>query len=155
MNIVPYTKIKFDTSLTKDEVFDLFKSHYVQLDLFSSVKSNDKPLWGTLNKNSLRLTRAIKYKNSFLPLASLSVIEASIKNQIIIKFNMHVIVNIFMLMWLAGSGLVIYAMLQVKNEIMFGPILMFLFGYLMMQGGFWIEQRKLKKIIIDILNSIS
>lgn len=112
---------------------------------------------GTMSDNTFKISRVIRYRNSFLPVIKGTVSSFVNKTEIHISMKMHLVVRIFMIIWLSLVGipalLVLLATLialmnlnfQAINPMMFILIGMFLFGYCLMLFAFKAEARKSKK----------
>lgn len=112
---------------------------------------------GSISDKTFKISRVIRYRNSFLPVIKGTVSSFVNKTEIHISMKMSLFVRIGMIIWLSLVGipaiLVLFATLialinqnlQAINPMMFILIGMFLFGYCLMLFAFKAEARKSKK----------
>lgn len=112
---------------------------------------------GTISDNTFKISRAIRYRNSFLPVIKGTVSSFVNKTEIHISMKMPLIVRIFMIIWLSLTGIPALLILlttfialmrlnfQAINPFLFMPLGMFAFGYCLMFFAFKYEARKSKK----------
>ncbi|WP_300663801.1 hypothetical protein [Fluviicola sp.] len=112
---------------------------------------------GKIAEKSFKISRNISYGNSFLPVIKGTVSSFLNKTEIRISMKMHLAVTIFMIFWLSLTGIVAsFILITILQSLisfnfhglgfpMLIPVMMFLFGYLMMLFGFKYEARKSKK----------
>lgn len=105
-----------------------------------------------------QIKRVIFYRNSFLPRIYGEIEPYLNGSQIHIKMRMHVLVIVFMSIWL--GGVLFGAIAFLIGNIIYGfnitsliPVVMFLFGYGIMMGGFKYESRKAKAKLLIIFNA--
>tara|TARA_B100000767_G_C19451434_1_gene404202 strand:+ start:74 stop:514 length:441 start_codon:yes stop_codon:yes gene_type:complete len=111
-----------------------------------------KPLFGKRKENEFKVYRAIRYQNSFLPVAFGKISENGNEVLVEITLKMNIIVMIFMTVWLSFAliGAVTITFSGAEASLLI-PVGMVAFGYLPMQGGFWFEVPKLKKLVGNIV----
>lgn len=112
---------------------------------------------GTISDNAFKISRVIRYRNSFLPVIKGTVSSFVNKTEIHISMKMHLVVRIFMIIWLSLTGIPSLIILlatcialtkfnfQAINPILFLVLGMFLFGYCLMLLAFKAEAKKAKK----------
>lgn len=166
-DFVPIEKYTIQTNLSEEEVLlrlrkiignpdRRFQFSFMGIDLKKhSNASFDYE--GTISDNTFKISRVIRYRNSFLPVIKGTVSSFVNKTEIHISMKMHLVVTIFMIFWLSLTGIIASFILIIllQSLISFNfrglgfpmliPVMMFLFGYLMMLFGFKYEARKAKK----------
>jgi hypothetical protein len=112
------------------------------------------PYEGTIKSNEFKISRIISYRNSFLPVIRGSVSSFLNQREITISMGLNLFVKVFMIIWLSLS---LFASLLILVEFLNGsvhtnwlpekfiPLLMVVFGYVMMILAFKFESRKSKK----------
>ncbi len=126
---------------------------------FGFLSGPHKPYQGELDGKRFNITRIIHYRNSFLP-----VIKGEIRPEIEgcsidITMYPHPVVIAFMIFWLGTTGSIFFALLcnallsvvlsgtgdiASSSSGIFIPGLMFIFGYLLLTGGFKFESVRSK-----------
>ncbi|MDH5694110.1 MAG: hypothetical protein OEZ47_13515 [Gammaproteobacteria bacterium] len=113
-----------------------------------------KPLIGTFEGTHFKLRRAIIYRNSFIPVAIGKISPHKHGSIVDVTLRMNKFVIIFMCAWFSISSIFatkeIYSYyFESENMSLFG-VGAFIVGYIMMQGGFWLEVPKITKILMNI-----
>ncbi|MFN0063228.1 MAG: hypothetical protein ACKVPX_12040 [Myxococcaceae bacterium] len=117
---------------------------------------NHKPYQGQITGSTFKVTRVIHYRNSFLPTVVGSVRSDGTGAVIEATLRLNPFVTAFMALWLGGVtagaiGMTAHQLSGGKNPAAaVVPALMFVFGYLLMQGGFLFESRKAKRFLEEI-----
>jgi hypothetical protein len=107
------------------------------------------PFIGSVDEDSFKLSRDIRYRNSFLPLIRGHVLATPTGTQINVAMFMHPLVAVFMTFWLGMAGAGTFAIYSAKEASSSIPAGMFLFGLALMCGGFFPEAFKAKRILAD------
>ncbi len=109
------------------------------------------PFIGSIHDNSFRIRRAIRYRNSFLPLVWGHIGPTPNGARVTVTMFMHPLAFVFMLFWL---GMVGFSALTVKSASPAIPWAMFIFGIALCTGGFVPEAVKAKRLLSSVvLNS--
>lgn len=156
MKIFPFKKYEFTTLIPMEEVAKIISDNCERCSFGSLFARSKKVFCDSVEENKFKLYRAIKYQNSFLPILSGELKNKGGATTIVVIMRMPVFTNIFMVVWLsialiAALGLV----LKSDEPIFIVPLIMFLLGYGLMQGGFWYEVPKAKKLLNEIHKSSS
>ena len=102
------------------------------------------PFIGTVQDDSFRLRRDIRYRNSFLPLVWGRFISTPTGTRVSVTMFIHPLVALFMAFWL---GMVGYGALKDRSTppvVLWG---MFIFGLALTAGGFFPEAIKARRLI--------
>ena len=131
---------------------------------FSLFKNNStKPYEGEVAGNTFSISRIINYRNSFLPFITGRIDSYSGQTFITIEMRMFMPVIIFMCIWLGATGLVgllfllstLFKLKEVTQQdfsfVTFVPLIMFLFGWLLMFFAFKAESKKSKQFLLHLL----
>jgi hypothetical protein len=110
---------------------------------------------------SFEVQRNISYRNSFLPLISGTVEvpggvaalgQPSMGSLVQLTMRIHLLVGLFMLVWLSGVGLgCLVILVSWPGPIGLVPFGMLGFGVLMVSLGFWTEANKAEAFFKDLL----
>ncbi len=166
-DLLPVEKYTFLTNLSEEEALmrlrkiignpdRRFQFSFMGIDLRQhSTSSFDYE--GTMPGNTFKISRVIRYRNSFLPVIQGTVSTFVNKTEIRISMKMPLFVRIFMIIWLSLTGIpailillaTFIALMRLNfhaiHPMMFIPVGMFLFGYCLMLFAFKAEARKSKK----------
>ena len=161
MNFLPIENITYHTSLTQEEVVHRLKENTeleknLRFRLFSNKET--KCYEGYISEKYFSIKRIIGYGNSFLPRIKGSIQKDIQGTKIEVKMRLQDFVAVFLGIWCFGVGTGFIAILISsinKSEfepVMFIPLGMFLFAYLLTLGGFKSESSKSIKDIEKIIN---
>jgi hypothetical protein len=159
---VPYKNIIFESALSYNEIINRIQNRIEpKRSLFSRLrKNNGNHMYeGELFENEFKINRIILYRNSFLPIIYGTIISESNKTIINVKMKLHIIVKIFMGLWL--GFFVLEFLTNINNFIsdielnifLFMPMAMILFGYIFMTGMFKFESRKSKIYLEELFEA--
>jgi hypothetical protein len=118
-----------------------------------SLKPRSKPFEGSVDGEQFRISRVIGYRNSFLPQISGRIRQGPQGAVVEATLALHVVVMIFMAVWLLGVGCAGVAVLSATfsrgSFEPFGliPLGMFVFGVLLCTLGFNFEASKAKALL--------
>ncbi|PKN93757.1 MAG: hypothetical protein CVU44_08045 [Chloroflexi bacterium HGW-Chloroflexi-6] len=156
MKFLPYERFRIRTSLSSQEAVNRLENAIEPKRFFRFFGASEKPYEGKLEGSHFEISRIIGYRNSFLPRIKGDV-ESEISGcSISISMQPHVFVITFMIFWLGGVGFAFLAALgsfvsslgqtsTADPSFLLIPGGMFIFGYLMVLGGFKFESVKSKK----------
>lgn len=147
----PSEKVIFKTQLSKEEVLEKLNQNveYSELNIID-FKTYTKPYKGKINGNLFEINRVISYRNSFLPQIKGEVRQSINGTEIEVKMSIHLIILVFMMVWLLGVFFAFLATLVacILNDISFFPliipIVMFMIGVGIAYLGFTYETKKVK-----------
>lgn len=120
---------------------------------------------GTVSENSFKISRSIRYQNSFLPVIKGTINTYLGKTEITISMTLNPFVKIFMIVWLSLAGIpsaiillalgrmLIHFYFKGFSPFLLIPIGMFIFGYLLMFLAFKSEARVSKKRINQLFEA--
>jgi hypothetical protein len=108
------------------------------------------PFIGSVQSESLRIRRDIRYRNSFLPIIWGRVIQNGVGTRVSVTMFLHPLVTLFMIFWLGFVGRMAASVPSWSSMI---PAVMFIFGIAMTLGGFIPEAIKAKRLISDTVTS--
>ncbi|NME72833.1 hypothetical protein [Flammeovirga aprica] len=162
MKFLPFENLTYQTKLDSEEVLhrisDIIepKKAIRITGIFGS--SNHKPYEGSIEKNTFQMNRIINYRNSFLPIINGVVEKGKYGTEIKVKMKLHIFVMLFISIWLgiaAIASLALFPMLLMGNfdSISSLPFWMFVFGYVVVLGGFKYESRKSKKYLAELFEA--
>ena len=153
MNILPFERYDIESEMSINELFASIDQGCESWS-FSYAYSGavSKPLLGGRQGMNFKLYRAIRYHNSFLPIAFGRITKIDGKSVVKITLRMNILVMVFMAIWLSFT---LIGAISITSSEHGAPVLipvgMFFFGYLLMQGSFWFEAPKLKKLTYEII----
>ena len=109
---------------------------------------DNPPFIGKVEGNEFSFYRDIRGRNSFLPRIRGRVLAYRNGSRIEVNMYLHPLVILFMLFWLGGVGSAAASMLwRGKGTEALVPLGMFVFGLLMILGGFYPEAIKARRIL--------
>lgn len=160
MKILPYEKYSLKCNCNREKIVEILQKNTDVKRPFIKFKDSKK-FWGKVKLDSFKIERQISYRNSFLPIIKGKIIENEEKTIIEIKMRMHILVEIFMIIWLSFALSIgsITGKLFVKNLINNGgfkgelltPFFMFLLGLTLTNVAFWLEVKKAKEELTKLL----
>jgi len=161
MNFLPIKNITFKTSLSQEEVVSRLRENTepeknLRFGFFSKKKT--KRYEGIIAEKYFLIKRIIEYGNSFLPIIKGTIQKDIHGTKVKIKMRLKTFVSVFMGIWCVGVGIGFISILISsinKNgfePVIFLPLGMFLFAYLLTLGGFKAESAKSIKDLEEILN---
>jgi hypothetical protein len=153
----------FSPEMARQKLAGVIEPRRMRFGLLS--RGHHKPYQGEISGDQFKISRIIYYRNSFLPVIS-GKLEPDLKGaRLDIKMSLHPVVLIFMAIWFGGVGLAIIAtnfaafsaftQSGITADTPFFPLLipggMFIFGYLMVLGGFKFEAAKAKTFFHELI----
>lgn len=144
MNIPPKKTITYKTNLKKEEIL---KKLHESLDYE-----------GSTDIDTFTISRIINYRNSFLPRIKGRISTDYNTTTIEVTMQLHKFVFVFMAVWLIGvlSFFVISLINVPFNKLVFFdtiPLVMLIFGILLMYIPFTIESRKSEKDLEEMFEA--
>jgi hypothetical protein len=142
MKYLPTENITFKSKLKTEEIDQR---------LSQLISGSARKYEGEINGLDFEIKRIIDYRNSFLPrIKGVSVRDfdgATIK----VKMRLHISVIVFICIWCSGVGFgLIFVLAQIIihqtfSAVVFGPLAMLVFMYVMTMGAFKNESKRSKK----------
>ena len=152
MNLLPFEKYVIRTNMSLEDLHLSIDQSCAPFKFLNVSGSLNKPLFGKRTENNFKLYRAIRYRNSFLPIAFGQITDNGNEVLVEITLKMNLAVMIFMAFWMSIASVSELALvLSGTEELSFSSLWLLGPGYLLMQAGFWFEVPKLKKIIRNVV----
>ena len=160
--LLPVDAFEIETSYPIEALMRLLETQIEPQKLirFRFGRRDHKPFQGDFSRDGFKMTRIIHYRNSFLPVIRGTFHPNVRGTTIVIKMTLHPLIIGFMAFWLGTIGSVAVSMLAttlVSSEVTFGaalvPVGMFVFGCIMVYGGFWWEVNKAKTMLTQMFGS--
>ena len=155
--LIPYKSISFNTMLTLEEAVQLVSEAIAPpRPLFQGLRKAGKEFEGTVSNSGFTMSRAIRYRNSFLPYLYGKFVPGAQGVRVEVRMTMHPLVIAFAALWFTliggflrlsiGSTLTTLK-IDEGTLILIG---MLLFFYLMVFLGFGIEASKAERFLSDL-----
>ena len=156
MKLLPFERFQIETGLTVEEVHALLSEHVGRAELL--FQFGDKRFCGVLYPQSFKISRSIKYRNSFLPVLT-GEFEATDKGTIIeITSRMNFLVMAFLILIVLVAFFIAFvvgiALLLNENEptaLLMG-LAFLLIGVVWPILSYWSEEEKAKAALHEILD---
>jgi len=157
MAFVPFEKLSYVTKLKKEEITKRIKKNIEPQNSYRFFgKKSDKPYEGKLYDNIFKLSKEVSFVNLFTPVVYGAIIEEDNKIKIRLKFTLHFIVRIVMIIWLLAviifffNGLKELIINHTKSDNLFAAFGMLIIGYVIMTGAFKSESKKVKEDLEEL-----
>ena len=162
--ILPFEKLKLETSLSKDEILkrlaDNIESGIASRNWFTGSSSSSKYFEGNLYENGFRISRIITGRNSFLPEIHGKIEELRFGVTLELTLRMNVIAIIISTLWFAGVFVACISMIGVYlssssegDSSAFIPFVMLIFGGVIVVGSFKYQSIAARKYLMQILEA--
>ena len=151
MKYFPSDSFEIECPLPKGEAIELL-SRNIEPKKFFRFFGKHVYFQGFINTNEFEVRRIIKYRNSFLPIIKGKFASHDLGTTITLTMQLHPLVLAFMCVWFGGTGLFLIAFATAASPGVIGPLIMLLFGWALVTGGFWFEAKKQKEFLIDLLS---
>lgn len=115
--------------------------------MWSFGKPASTPFIGSVQDESFKIRRDIRYRNSFLPIIWGRVTQNGVGARVYVTMFIHPLVAFFMIFWLGMAG---FAAVSIRSASSSG---MFIFGLALVLGGFIPEAIKAKRLISDAVTN--
>ena len=156
MKIIPFEKYEIRINRPSTEVVEIIGQNSEPWRLSYVFGARTKPFLGSVDNNTFKIYRAIRYQNSFLPILDGVIENRGNESKLLITMRMPHFTSIFMLFWLGGTLLMALSGDEnFRTPVSFVPWGLFLFGYVLMQGGFWLEVPRAKQLLEETLGESS
>jgi len=157
--LIPYKRLLIDTPLTPNQAAEILRQAV-------QARSPWFPFWsrgtngfeGTVLNDRFSINRAIRYRNSFLPILHGRFSANGSGTRIDVRMIMHPIVIVFLLIW---CGIVLSAFLGIVFDFLRGgqltdrdcvPLFMLAFVYFLSFFAFGLEAQKATSMLNDIFD---
>lgn len=168
MLLIPYEKLKIKSPLNATDVLKKLDDAIEPKRSFRKFwDSSHKPYEGKIDGSQFITTRIIHYRNSFLPIIKGEVQSEISGSTINVTMHPHILVIIFMSLWLGFVGFFFIAILSsfisfisqagtvstTSPTVLFIPAVMFIFGYTLLLGSFKFESVKTKAYFRELFQA--
>jgi len=150
MKIFPYEKYELKSSASLEELYASIDKGCEPWKISANFGEISKPLFGKRCGNKFRLYRASSNKNAFQPVAFGTIYDNGEEVLVEVTLRMNMFVILFAVVWLSFTFTLIfaYSLPITPSLVLIGMIVC---GYLLIQGGFWFEVPRIKKLISNIV----
>lgn len=148
MKYLPFDSFTIPSNRSYDEVHRILEREVMPKG--SSVMSGvqQEPAFkGEVGEDHFKIMRNIRYQNSFLPIISGRIVDNYPGTNIHVRMRAAISVYIFMAIWFTAVGFGLYFTLREMVMMSFIPMIMLVFGYLLMFLGYKFEARKARRIL--------
>lgn len=123
---------------------------------FGAGEESGRPFIGSVEADSFRVRRDIRYRNSFLPLVWGHIGSIPMGSRLRVTMFLHPLVAVFMLVWFSGVGVGALAFFNsppnsASHWAGLVPIGMLVFGVALVCGGFFPEAIRARRILEQAL----
>lgn len=158
MRLLPYDCYDVQTPYTVEEIVSLLQSEVEKRKWLRFSSEGCKAFEGEVSWEGFKISRIINYRNSFLP-----IIEGRFRQEdrgvtLEIQMRPHALVSAFVCVWFLGVivGMAAVIIGVIAKQVELSPFLLipfglFVFGLLLVYGGFWTEAKKSKALLQDVL----
>jgi hypothetical protein len=112
---------------------------------------------GSVDENHFDIRRDIRYRNSFLPFIAGDIVQDGDGTRINLVFGLHMLVALFMLLWLGFAGCIAIALIASPSGdapwACLVPCAMFLFGIVLSTTCYFPEERIAKRKLCELLDA--
>ena len=157
MAFVPFESVTYETNLKYDQIIKRIREIMGPRRFFRLFGSkSDKAYEGAIKDNYFVLNREITFTNLFTPIMMGKIIKEENKTKIEVKFRLHLLVRIVMLIWLVAVTVILFNNIMKiitnngTNHNLFTPILVLVIGYVVMTGAFKTESKKDKEYLAEL-----
>ncbi len=156
MKLWPSDSFEIRTSLSLEEVVRRLEAEIEPPKWFGFFRKHKK-FQGDVSREGFKISRYIRYGNSFLPVVRGSFQPGPSGISVNIRMRLHPLVIIFMCIWCVAiiGSMMNFSGLFDKNlqlhPIRLVPVAFLVFPWAMASAGFWFEATKQKRILTDIL----
>lgn len=152
MNFLPHTTLTFHSPLGENEIRNRLNcltraGNAFRTTYYPDIKISEYS--GTLRWNDFELTRAIFYRNSFLPQITGTISPEGNRTRLDVRMRLNIFVMVFGSIWFGGVFLAVLAVLFTGGAVNPGalavPVFMLVFGYALFTIPFRLEAEKSTK----------
>jgi hypothetical protein len=151
---LPHERFTLDTPLGAAEVVQRLRDA-------TAPALGGELFWGSVDHDEFRLRRAIRYRNSFLPVLHGRIEATATGTRLRVSMRLHGWVVAFMGVWFGVLAIVLVAavaILAVEGKftpLVFAPLPLFPFGYALMIGAFELEAGRGRELLEAVLRARS
>lgn len=155
--LIPYEEFTIVSPKTKADVLAVLARNIdnkADIEFDSDGYKGSAAFRGSLILDQFTVRRTTSYKNDFKPVLSGRLQSEGHETIINVRIRMTDTVLIVLMIWLLLTGTMLVS--SFFAEIAFAPlraiIFMFFAGYFFSMIGYWLESRKAKKLLADIID---
>ena len=157
---LPFERFAIESPLAAAQVVCRLRDATESRRLFSGRPTlGEKTFIGSVTEGEFRITRAISYQNSFLPIVRGRIEQVGEGTRVEISMRLSPLVLAFMCFWLAFAALFFVGFLaaslsrhQLTGFVLI-PLGMFVFGSVLTVGGFKLEARRAREQLESLLRA--
>ena len=149
MKLLPYNTFEIHTSLSLEEIIAALKKEVEPKKFLRLSWRNYAFFEGDVSREGFKITRIIKYRNSFAPIIRGTFKQSPTGTSVLIRMSLHPFVIVFLCIWL---GVFISCFLAQHYPLFVPVMIILIFISVMVLGGFWYEVQETKPKLISILN---
>jgi len=105
------------------------------------------PFIGKVERDSFRVRRDIRYRNSFQPLIWGRITNEPMETHVNVTMFIHPVVALFMLLWFSGIGSSVVTFSNPLHPMLIVPAGLLIFGVALVCGGFFPEAIKARRLL--------
>jgi len=154
IRLIPYESFSIDTTLTTDEVVRLVSGAIAQPRSWPRTwRKADREFEGSVSSSGFTISRAIRYRNSFLPYLYGKFVQTPHGVRVVVRMMIHPLVIAFSLVWCGFvGGFLLLALLQALSsgrldQSILIPTSMLFFYCLMVFVGYGTEEEKAEQFL--------
>ena len=158
--LLPYQKLLFNSPLSREELTrrlarEVSKSRWG----FALFDRRTELFEGTITSEGFKVSRIIRYRNSFLPVISGNFSPTAKGVRVDVTLRLHGAVLAFSVVWLSfvglGAAAVVLELLRSEplGQVRLIPLGMLAFFYLLVTLSFGFEARKARKLLSEIFEA--
>ena len=155
--IIPYKHISISTGLSQNRAVAVVSKAVSSTRHWKWRRPKDaRPFEGSVFQEGFKISRAIYYRNSFLPMVHGKFILSDRGVIVDVHMILHPFVIVFALLWCGGVGVDLINTIRQAIEMgsatidMLFPLGMFLFFYLMVSLGFGFEAQRAERLLDEL-----
>jgi len=156
--LLPYQKLLFNSPLSREELTrrlarEVSKSRWG----FALFERRTELFEGTITSEGFKVSRIIRYRNSFLPVISGNFSPTANGVRVDVTLRLHRAVLAFSVVWFSfvvlGAAAVALELLRSRHPESFMPLAMLAFSYLLVTLSFGFEARKARRLLGEIFEA--
>jgi hypothetical protein len=153
---MPFWIVAFSTPLPLSEVESRLRPLIKQPDpafSFRQPELGGPPFQGSFDPPHFKVSRRIRYRNSFLPVIHGSLRTGSVGSEVRLVMHLHFLVLAFMCVWFGGVLSAVSLSDFAWDELHLLPLGMAVFGVVLTCGGFFPEAVKAARLLREAVGA--
>jgi hypothetical protein len=150
---LPYHRFEIASPLSLQAAMDAMRAHVEPVKWFRwrwPSAHNDDRFEGEIGADSFHARRILGYRNSFAPEIRGTISATGRHARVTIEMKPSALVLAFLAVWTTGIVAGSVALIGADPSLVWLPLLMLAFAYLMTLGGFWFEATKQERVLRQI-----